>query len=185
MVFHFPDDDTLRFALTGGLVPPAVGLAPARAGRDADGRPWVEPAGAVPRALSAALRRVGVRVEQQPPTDGGGVAHWLQVLPLRRDPAPPALTDQTPVLFELPDPSGRPGRLGRRPARRQADRAAAPRPRRGQRAGRVVGARRRPRRTDRRAGARRRQPAAGPAVVRGRRSGGATRGGATGAAGQE
>ena len=35
MVFLFPNDDALHFALTGGLVPPEVSLAPARAGRDA------------------------------------------------------------------------------------------------------------------------------------------------------
>src|SRR5205085_7296998 len=107
MVFLFPDDDTLRFALTGGLVPPAVGLEPARAGRDADGRPWVQPAGPVPRTLPADLRRLGVQATQNgAPADGREVAHWLQALPLHRDPNPPAPTDQTPVLFELPDPAG-------------------------------------------------------------------------------
>jgi hypothetical protein len=106
MVFLFPDDDTLHFALAGGQVPPAISLAPARAGRDADGRPWVQPAGALPKALPTTLRRLGVQVTDGAPADGREVAHWLQALALRRDPTPPALNDQTPVLFELPDPAG-------------------------------------------------------------------------------
>jgi hypothetical protein len=106
MVFVFPDDDTLRFALTGGLVPPAVSLAAARAGRDANGRPWVQPSGPLPKALPNALRRVGVDKTDGAPPDGRDLAHWLQAVPLRRDPVPPALTDRTPVLFELPDPAG-------------------------------------------------------------------------------
>src|SRR5207302_8180896 len=90
----------------GGLVPPAVSLAPALAGRDADGRPWVQPTGPLPRALPAVLRRVGVSATESSPAGGREIAHWLQALPLRRDAAPPTLTDQTPVLFELPDPAG-------------------------------------------------------------------------------
>lgn len=106
MVFLFPDDAALHFTLTGGLVPPAVSLAPARTGRDADGRTWIAPAEEVPRTLPAALRRIGVQTPDRPPPDGREVAHWLEAIPLRRDPAPPHLTDQTPVLFELPDPAG-------------------------------------------------------------------------------
>src|SRR5438034_6218914 len=106
MVFLFPDDAALHFALTGGLVPPAVSLAPARVGRDESGRPWVAPAAAVPRSLATVLRRIGVQTPDQPPPGGHDVAHWLEAIPLRRDPAPPILTDQTPVLFELPEPLG-------------------------------------------------------------------------------
>jgi hypothetical protein len=106
MVFVFPDDDTLRFALTSGLVPPAVSLAAARAGRDADGRPWVHPSGPLPKALPTALSRVGVSANDDAPLGGREVAHWLQAVALRRDPVPPLLADQTPVLFELSDPAG-------------------------------------------------------------------------------
>src|SRR4051812_27849625 len=104
MVFQFPDDDTLLFALTGGIVPPAVSLAPAHTGVDAAGRPWV--AADVPESVSAALRRIGVQTPDAVPPDGREVNHWPEALPLRRDPTPPALTDQTPVLFELPDFAG-------------------------------------------------------------------------------
>jgi hypothetical protein len=102
MTFVFPNYDTLRFALTGGAVPPDVGLAPARAGVDADGRPWVTPELTPAPGLQNALRQFGVRGETNEPSDGAVVAHWPQVFPLRRDAAPSTLTDQTPVLFELP-----------------------------------------------------------------------------------
>src|SRR5262245_24900173 len=101
MTFHFPNFDALRFALAGGAVPPDVGLAPARAGVDTDGRPWVRPDGAPSSSLQTALRRFGVRAEAIEPPEGAAVAHWPQVFPLRRDPAAPTLAEQTPVLFEL------------------------------------------------------------------------------------
>src|SRR5438067_2161311 len=101
MTFLFPDYDTLRFALTGGSVPADVGLAPARAGVDADGRPWVTPEETPSAGLQTALRRFGIRGEANEPAGGATVAHWPQVFPLGRDSAVPALTDQTPVLFEL------------------------------------------------------------------------------------
>jgi hypothetical protein len=101
MTFLFPNFDTLRFALAGGAVPAEVGLTPARAGVDADGRPWVAPEVTPPASVLGSLRRFGVRVEAKEPAGGVAVAHWPQVFPLRRDPAVPTLTDQTPVLFEL------------------------------------------------------------------------------------
>jgi hypothetical protein len=106
MIFLFPTVDALRLALTGGLVPPGVSLAPARAGQDAAGRLWIAPAVAGPRNLPAVLGRIGVEALADTPNGGREVAHWLEAIPLERDAAPPALTDQTPVLFELSDPSG-------------------------------------------------------------------------------
>ena len=49
------------------------------------------------------LHRIGVETVSSVPTEGRDVAHWLEALPFHRDPNPPALTDQTPVLFELSD----------------------------------------------------------------------------------
>jgi hypothetical protein len=102
MILKFPDLDTLRLALTSGAVPPAVAAAPA-AGADDDGPFWVETAAALPRAAQNELRRLGVQVSK-----GNGaplmfeVRCWAELLPLQRDPAPPAPTVQTPVLFDLP-----------------------------------------------------------------------------------
>ncbi|HEY2911340.1 MAG TPA: hypothetical protein VGI99_13910, partial [Gemmataceae bacterium] len=102
MVFLFPDDDALYFALTGGLLPSAVSLAPARAGRDA-GRPWIASASNLSNGVATALRRIGVQTSEREPSDGRAVAHWLEAIPLRRDSHRPTLTEQTPVLFELAD----------------------------------------------------------------------------------
>src|SRR5437868_14811892 len=110
MVFYFPTDDALLFALTGGLVPATVSLAPARAGRERPtsaypaGRPWLAPAESVPAAVPAALRRAGVETSDDAPA-GRDVDHWLEAVLLRRDPLPAALTGQAPVLFEVAGPA--------------------------------------------------------------------------------
>src|SRR5438094_662432 len=75
MTFHFPNYDTLRFALAGGTVPPEVGLAPARVGVDADGRPWLTPDQSPSQSLQTALRRFGVRGDAIEPAGGAAVAH--------------------------------------------------------------------------------------------------------------
>ncbi|MFO0810391.1 MAG: hypothetical protein U0746_17340 [Gemmataceae bacterium] len=105
MTYLFPDDDALRLALTAGVVPADWAMTPARAGHDADGRPWITPSSDVPRGVATALRRLGVQSLKTEPPGGANVPHWLAALPLTRDPAPPPLTDQTPVLFELADPA--------------------------------------------------------------------------------
>ena len=57
----FPDLDTLRLALTSGAVPPAVSVAPVRAGVADDGRVWVQTPAALPRGALADQRRLGVQ----------------------------------------------------------------------------------------------------------------------------
>jgi hypothetical protein len=104
MIFVFPNDDALVFSLTGAIVPSKVSLSPARTGRDAAGLTWID--ADVPADVAADLRRIGVQTVDESPPFGREVAHWLETVPLRRDPAPPVLTDQTPVLFELSDPAG-------------------------------------------------------------------------------
>ena len=102
MVFHFPDSDTLRLALTSGAVPPAVSLAPVRAGFDPEGPLWLEPSVSLSRAAQKELTRLGataVKGEGTRLTDT--FTCWLQLLPLQRSPAPAATSAQTPVLFEL------------------------------------------------------------------------------------
>ncbi|QDU20694.1 hypothetical protein [Urbifossiella limnaea] len=95
----FPNPDALRLVLASGVLPAAVTAAPARAGWDALGRLWVEPAAPIPQSTLAALGRFGVQ------TLGGGhptpeqVGGWAELLPLR--PATGPLGNQ--VLFELPD----------------------------------------------------------------------------------
>src|SRR5205814_1498584 len=109
----FADRDALRLALASGAVPAAVARAPARAGADAQGRLWVEPAAPLPRRAAAALARLGAPV---PGTSGADptpdVACWARLLPLAA--APPAAPDRlpSPVLFDLPDAAALPALVG-------------------------------------------------------------------------
>jgi hypothetical protein len=103
MAFFFPNLDTLRLAITGGIVPPAVSLARGRGGVDPSGEIWIEPAEAAPRNLGANLAKLKVRVAKAPAKAGEPIWCWLQMLPVERESRPPQLTDTTPVLFELPD----------------------------------------------------------------------------------
>src|SRR4051812_47821731 len=96
----FADLDALRLALASGAVPSAVGAAPARAGCDAHGRLWLQPAAPLPRGAVGAWPRLGAAVQG---TSGAELADevpcWQHLLPLRPGPA-----DGTrPVLFAVPD----------------------------------------------------------------------------------
>src|SRR5438876_8850357 len=103
----FADLDALRLALASGAVPPAVARAPARAGFDAAGRLWLQPAAPLPRDAVAALARLGAAVQG---TSGveltDDVPCWPHLLPL----APDGGAAPATVLFELPD-AGRLPRL--------------------------------------------------------------------------
>jgi hypothetical protein len=102
MILKFPDLATLRLALTSGAVPPAVSAAPVTGGDDVDGSVWVEAAGPLPRASQNELKRLGVQTVRSNGAElAAEVYCWAQLLPLEPDPGPPAVTDQTPVLFEV------------------------------------------------------------------------------------
>ena len=95
----FPNLDTLRLALVSGLVPPAVARGPARAGFDAHGRLWLEPADALSREALTALSRIGVLALGSPGVPTRAVRCWAELLPLRRT----EVTSDGPVLFDVPD----------------------------------------------------------------------------------
>src|SRR4051794_11254223 len=100
----FADLDALRLALASGAVPSAVSGAPARAGFDAQGRLWLEPAVAPGRGAAAALARLGAAVQGTSGADlTDPVACWPQLLPLQPPPPPDAAAPPVPVLFELAD----------------------------------------------------------------------------------
>jgi hypothetical protein len=98
-MFRFPNVDALHLALTSGIVPTAVSLAPARFRREPSGIIQLSPTSAVPEAVSDSLRQFGIEVVSEPPS-GELVSHWLQALPLSRDPNRSALDTQSAVLFE-------------------------------------------------------------------------------------
>src|SRR5437763_8168004 len=100
----FADLDALRLALASGAVPPAVSRAPARAGFDAQGRLWLEPAVPPGRDAAAALARLGAAVQGSSGANlTDHVACWPQLLPLQPAPLPAADAPPVPVLFELTD----------------------------------------------------------------------------------
>jgi hypothetical protein len=102
MILTFPDLDTLRLALTSGIVPPAVSLAPTAAGLDDGGQVWLQPSAAPSRAVLAELRRLKVQTPRNssvPLTERYDC--WLQVLPVQRSADQGVPPEQAPVLFDL------------------------------------------------------------------------------------
>jgi hypothetical protein len=127
MYLCFPTLDALRLALTSGVVPPAVSLAPVEAARVGE-QVWVKPGVPVADETLVELKRIGVSIAPDIRGANGESPHpdashdqfecWLQLLPLKREPAEPLLTDRTPVLFhlsraeQLPEVAGEILRLG-------------------------------------------------------------------------
>jgi hypothetical protein len=103
-VIQFPSEDALLFALSAGLIPPAVAVSPARADRR-NGVPWLATESPLPDPVAAALARIGV-ANVSWIAAGHQVGHWLEAIPLRPDPLPPVVTDQTPVILELTSAEG-------------------------------------------------------------------------------
>jgi hypothetical protein len=102
MILLFPDLDALRLALTSGIVPAEVTLAPAAVTFDDQGKIYLEPTVNLSKAAAKNLDRIGVKGSKRHATDEPQeVTCWPQVLPVTRDPAPPVISNQAPVLFEL------------------------------------------------------------------------------------
>jgi hypothetical protein len=101
MILLFPDADTFRLALTVGFVPPDVLSSEAQVAFDADGRLTVETDAKLPRKAAAELTRLGAVPAKRHVGPAATVSCWPQILPADRDPNPPQLSTQAPVLFEL------------------------------------------------------------------------------------
>lgn len=113
MILLFPDLDTLRLAVTTGIVPADVALVPAAVSTDADGRVFVETDAKLPKKARDDLDRLKVVGTRRHAGDTPErVSCWLQIFPTTRDPAPPKLSSQAPVLFELASPDLLPGVVG-------------------------------------------------------------------------
>src|SRR4051812_14979543 len=102
MILLFPDTDTLRLAMTNGFVPADVTLAPAAVSFGNDGKIYLEPTVGLSKDATKKLDRIGVKGSKKHATDDPEeVSCWPQILPVARDPAPPSIAAQAPVLFEL------------------------------------------------------------------------------------
>ena len=102
MILIFPDDDTFRLTLSSGLVPTNVILSPAEFSTAEDGRLHVETTTRLTKKVTADLARLGVVGTKRHAADSEAVSCWLQIVPLTKASAPPAITAQMPVLFEVP-----------------------------------------------------------------------------------
>ena len=102
MILLFPDLDTVRLALTSGIVPADVTLAPAAVSFDDQGKIYVEPTANLTRTVTRNLDRIGVKGSKRHASDDPQeVTCWPQLLPVTRDPVAPTISNQAPVLFEL------------------------------------------------------------------------------------
>jgi hypothetical protein len=104
MTLVFPDDVTLHFAVTGGLIPTDVLAEPIGTRRDDVGQLWITTDSVVPAENLQLLSRVGVEItEQETLTESMVLSHWLQLFSAVRDNVEPEAGPQTPILFELRD----------------------------------------------------------------------------------
>lgn len=112
MILVFPDLDTLKLCLTSGVIPAEVSLTPVVAHAGDEGLPWLETQAKLPKGLPERLRKLGVQQARTQPSAGQALDNWLQVLPITRLAGAPEPGPQTPVLFELPDPTHLPMVVG-------------------------------------------------------------------------
>ncbi len=104
MILQFPDLDTFRLALTSGVVPSSVSLAPVKVAFTADGPFSLQPDTNLTRSAAQQVRKLGVTTLKKHLTSTPeAYDNWLQILPLERDLSPPQLSSQAPVLFEILD----------------------------------------------------------------------------------
>src|SRR5258708_22561683 len=104
MIFHFPNLETLRLAITSAQVPTEVSAAPAEVAFDPEGRPSVRPAAGIPpKPMLNALKRLGVKQAKDHYNEAAlAVDCRPQGLPVAKTAAIPEVTSNTPILFEMP-----------------------------------------------------------------------------------
>lgn len=109
----FPNLEAFQLAITAGIVPEAVRLAPARGHIDAAGPVTVQTSAKLPGATLKALQSLGAASVKAPaaPLEIEGSC-WLQLLPLRRTAQSLEYGDKTAVLFELTDEAQLPNLVG-------------------------------------------------------------------------
>ncbi|MFO0798944.1 MAG: hypothetical protein U0804_15865 [Gemmataceae bacterium] len=103
MILHFPDPEAVRLALTSGLVPADVTLAPAAVSTDAHGRLYVEPTPSISKTTLKVLDRLGVKGSKRHGSDDiRKVGSWVELVPLAKEAGTPEVASGAAVLFELP-----------------------------------------------------------------------------------
>ncbi|HVL12333.1 MAG TPA: hypothetical protein VM529_07200, partial [Gemmata sp.] len=97
----FPNLNALRLTLVSGIVPRELTGSPAVAGRDAQGRVWLEPVHPLTRDALAALARFGVQVVGAAAPGAARISCWAELLPPVPSPEPLPRT----LLLVVPDRS--------------------------------------------------------------------------------
>lgn len=98
-VLMFPNVNTLRLALTSGLVPRNLATSPVAANHDSHNRVWVQVLQPLTRESLLALGRIGVQVIGAGDVALSEFSCWAAILPLQ----PANLTRVTKALFTVPD----------------------------------------------------------------------------------
>lgn len=103
MIFHFPRLDTLSFAIAGGHIPATTASAPCRASFASNGVIAVEASFKLAKGRKAELLALGVTESDHHLGAIEELTCWLQAFPLQPVAGPPQVSQQAPILFELPD----------------------------------------------------------------------------------
>jgi hypothetical protein len=82
MIFLFPNLETLRIALTSGMVPPSIAMAPVEAAFDAQGWPSVKSLSIPQKTMQNALKRLGVKTGEAHYAEPVAYSSWPELLPV-------------------------------------------------------------------------------------------------------
>ena len=104
MILEFPDAATLRLALTGGFIPPAIASAEVASSAGPSGAIAVEFAGRLARKPAGELEKLGVTPREGHFGEARTVGSWPELFPAEKLPELPPVAASAPVLFELPAP---------------------------------------------------------------------------------
>src|SRR5205085_1237237 len=83
MLLRFPSLETLRLALTTGILPTEVSQTAVTAGLDEDEQLWAQTGASLSRSVQTGLRKLGVQIgKTDKATWTASFRCWAQVLPL-------------------------------------------------------------------------------------------------------
>jgi hypothetical protein len=103
MIFHFPRLETLSLAIAGGHIPATTVSAPCRASFGPNGAVAVEASFKLAKGRKAELFALGVMESDHHLGVFEELTCWLQAFSLQPVAGPPQISQQAPILFELPD----------------------------------------------------------------------------------
>ncbi len=103
MILRFPNPDTFRLAATSSLLPRAVAISELDFFEVPNAECFARFEGKLDKNALNELGLLGVKAAKEIPGEVQKYSCWLQAIPAVRDPHPPTLAANAPVLFELPD----------------------------------------------------------------------------------